>query len=144
MALALLIGGTTTASASYEIQLGTKYTSVASLSGKVFAIADETAGKAFYGPTGGYGHEVGFGVYSTAFTNDVNYYYFKLVDIPAAKIEADPTLEGYTLIRACKADGSFYTFWGDSGNGYLNTNNDICFLLGITAKNQRGKVMVMK
>jgi len=135
MALALLIGGSTTANASYDIQLTTKFTSVASLSGKVFAIADETAGKAFYGPTGGYGHEVGFDVYATAFSNEVNYYYFKLVDIPADKIAEDPTLADYTLIRACKADGSLYTFWGDGGNGYLNTNNDICFLLGITAKN---------
>ena len=133
MALVLLIGGTTTANAS--LQPGTKYTSVDQLSGKVFAIVDEAAGKAFYGPTGGYGHEVGFDVYATAFTNDVNFYYFKLVDIPAEKIAEKPELADYTLIRACNADGSFYTFWGDSGNGYLNTNNDICFLLGITAKN---------
>ena len=133
MALVLLIGGTTTANAS--LQPGTKYTSVDQLSGKVFAIVDEAAGKAFYGPTGGYGHEVGFDVYATAFTNDVNFYYFKLVDIPAEKIAEKPELAGYTLIRACKADGSFYTFFGDSGNGYLNTNNDICFLLGITKNN---------
>ena len=133
MALALLIGGATTANASYQI--GTKYTSVASLSGHVFAIAQETAGKAFYGPTGGYGHEVGFDAYATAFSDNVNFYYFKLVDIPADKIAEDPSLADYTLIRACKADGSFYTFWGDSENGYLNANTYCIFLLGKTAKN---------
>ena len=130
----LLLFVALSANASYQIALGTKFTSVESLKGKVFAIADETAGKAFYGPTGGYGHEVGFDVYSTAFSNDVNYYYFKLVDIPADSVTKYPELAGYTLIRACKADGSLYTFWGDGNNGYLNTNNGSLFLLGITAK----------
>ena len=130
----LLLFVALSANASYQIALGTKFTSVESLKGKVFAIADETAGKAFYGPTGGYGHEVGFDVYSTAFSNDVNYYYFKLVDIPADSVTKYPELAGYTLIRACKADGSLYTFWGDGNYGYLNTNDGTLFLLGITAK----------
>ena len=139
MALALLIGGATTANATY--QLGTKYTSVASLSDKVFAIVDESVEKAFYGPTGGYGHEVGFGDYATAFTNSVNFFYFKLVDIPADEIAKNPSLADYTLIRACKADGSLYTFWGNDGNGYLNTNDGTCFLLGIVGSNENPKTL---
>lgn len=134
MALVLLIGGTTTANAS--LQPGTRYTSVDQLSGKVFAIVNEADGKAFYGSGE---QNVAFDAYATAFTNDV--YYFKLVDIPADKLSEDPELAGYTLIRACNADGSFYTFWDNSESGYLNANGWCVFVLGIVGSNENPKTL---
>ena len=72
-ALALLAGGTTYA---VDYKVDQRFTSIAELDGKLFAVVDETSEKAMgIGITGhGSGWDMYFGTYAEAYTSNACYY----------------------------------------------------------------------
>ena len=123
--LALSVGGAKAAVKQYEQDQ--KLTTIASLSGKNFAIIDESLSKAFYGSTN---QNVGFNEYATAFLETNTAIQFRLV---AAEGEG---VDGCYYLQSVKADGTDYSIWG---GGYLNTTpeggNNCVFIMGLNGQN---------
>ena len=121
--LALSVGGAKAAVKQYE--LGQKLTTIASLSGKNFAIVNEIQRKAFYGSTD---QNVGFDEYATAFLETNTAIQFRLV--------AAEGVDGCYYLQSVKADGTDYSIWG---GGYLNTTpeggNNCVFIMGLNGQN---------
>ena len=126
----LCIAGVANAATEYEIDQ--KFTSIAALEGKMFAIADETSSKAL--GIGVAGHANGwdsyFGTYTEVYASNACYY----------KIEAaqGDDVSGYYYLRTFKADGTMYTAWSDAAHyGYFNsqTGQGGYFALGLEGRN---------
>lgn len=122
-----------------EYEIDQKFTSIADLDGKCFAIVNEGESTAMgIGISGhGNGWDMYFGTYTEAYVSNACYY----------KLEAVQTegLTNYYYLRTYKSDGStMYTAWGNSSNmGYFNSqpaNEGVCFALGLNNQNgQDGK-----
>ena len=103
--------------------VGERFTTIASLAGKQFAIVNEAEGKAFYGISG---QQLGYDVYQTALTNTNEGCLFQMSK----------------LSRGCSLrliDPSGMDYQVDGNVGYLNTQDvtgSDCFLQGL--KDQRG------
>lgn len=98
------------------------------ISGKVFAIVNESEDKAFYG-SGANG--LGYGSYSDAFKVANTAIAFKAVSLAT---DEDVDIRGYYLLRAIKPDGNEYSVYG--GPGFLNSQPNeegkyCCFIQGL-------------
>ena len=130
--LALLfgaLGGVSPVKAAKTI--GTKYTSVGQLSGKAFAIVNETAGKAIYHKGTPSPFSLGYDDYNTAFSvTDTGYKFI----IEQVNDSSDPAANGKYLLRTVKENGSVYD------NNYFQTNSsDESFVFALNfGGSQRG------
>ncbi len=98
-----------------------RYTSIAALSGKTFAIVNEVEGKCLYGSTD---QNLAYDTYDKAFVETNSGYQFKLVN---------STVSGKYLLRLITPQNGEYSIWGNPG--YLNTQpvtGNCCFILGNT------------
>ena len=132
-----VLGGVCSVKAAKAI--GTKYTSVAQLSGKAFAIVNETDGKAICNVTSYNGSGVGYLPYANAFSSEVNAYLFIIEQVNDPQDEA---ANGKYLIRAKKEDGSDYKVWNGFTDPYLQTHvdndDDCCLFFGFNVGKTRG------
>ena len=122
--LLLCVAGVANAAKTYEVDQ--KFTSVADLDGKAFAIVHEADSMAVYGSGA---QNLGYGKITAAVTGTGNSgYYFKL--------EAS-SVEGAYLLRLQTPAGEPYSVWGSPG--YLNSGADGgfdgCFILGLSNQN---------
>lgn len=127
------MGGATYAD---EYEVDQRFTSIAELDGKLFAVVDETSEKAMgIGITGhGSGWDMYFGTYAEAYTSNACYYKIE----PA---QGEGVNDCYYL-RTYKNDGTMYTAWDASKFGYFNsqTGTGGYFALGLNGQNgQDGK-----
>ena len=124
-----VLGGVSSVKAAKAI--GTKYTSVAQLSGKAFAIVNETEGKAIYHKGTPSPFTLGYDVYNTAFSVTETGYKFIIEQINDPN---DADANGKYLLRCVKEDGSVYD------NNYFQTNSsDESFIFALNfGGNQRG------
>ena len=107
-----------------------RYTSLAQIGSKPFAIVDEQQQKAIYGKDL---QNLGFDGYDTAFDDRVSGYYFKLESLSNS---SDAAVRNCYLLRLYRPDGSAYTIWGNPG--YLNSqpvDQTCCFILGLNKQN---------
>jgi hypothetical protein len=98
-----------------------RFTSVAALSGKTFAIVNEAEGKALYGSSN---QNLGYDTFDKAFAESNSGYLFKLVNSGVA---------GKYLLRLITPQNTEYSIWGNPG--YLNSqpvSGNCCFILGNT------------
>lgn len=128
--LLLCVAGVANAATEYEIDQ--KFTTLAELDGKLFAIADETAQTAMGIGVSGHnsGWDMYFGTYTETYTSNACYY-----KLEAAQGEG---VEGYFYLRTYKNDGSMYTAWSDADHyGYFNsqTGQGGYFALGLEGRN---------
>ena len=128
--LLLCVAGVANAATEYEIDQ--KFTTLAELDGKLFAIADETAQTAMGIGVSGHnnGWDMYFGTYTETYTSNACYY-----KLEAAQGEG---VEGYFYLRTYKNDGSMYTAWSDAEHyGYFNsqTGQGGYFALGLEGRN---------
>ena len=122
-----VLGGVSSVKAAKAI--GTKYTSVAQLSGKAFAIVNETEGKAIYHRGTPSPFTLGYDVYSTAFSvTDTGYKFI----IEQVNDPNDAAANGKYLLRCVKEDGSVYD------NNYFQTNANECFVYALSFGSGRG------
>jgi hypothetical protein len=131
--LLLCVAGVANAATEYEVDQ--KFTTIAELDGKSFAIVDETPTTPTAMGIGISGHGNGwdmyFGTITEAYNSNTCFY----------KLEAVTTegLEGNYYLRTYKADGTMYTAWGDATNmGYFNSQpatGGCCFALGLSSQN---------
>lgn len=131
---AMLLGlGGFISDVSAAVKFGDKYTSVAALEGNLFSIIDETAEKAVWQSGSGWGHEEGFDDYVTAMGNDQ--YTFKLISLAENE---NTDVQDYYVLRAVRANGNEYTFWGATPP-YLNcASYGVAFFMGLGDNNQLG------
>ena len=123
LTLALLVVGVGGVKAIKYYDVDTRYTSVGALSGKYFAIVDETAAKAFYTKSG---NNFSFGSYTDAFNPSNGAIYFKLVSLAE---DEDVSVRPYYYIVAVTPSGEEYIVYGSTG--YLNSQPDggyCCFV----------------
>jgi hypothetical protein len=123
-----------TIEASGSNGLGQRFSSVAELEGKAFAIVNEEESKALYGSDN---QNLAYDVYEKAFLDTNSGYLFKLNSLSS---NADTSIRKYYLLRLVKPDGSEYSIWGSPG--YLNSQpvSQWCsFILGLN--NQNGQDM---
>lgn len=130
--LALLfgaVGGVSSVKATKTI--GTKYTSVEQLSGKAFAIVNETDGKAIYHKGTPSPFTLGYDVYNTAFSVTETGYKFIIEQVNDPN---DPAANGKYLLRCVTENGSVYD------NNYFQTNSsDESFIFALNfGGSQRG------
>jgi len=121
--------------AKTEYEVDQKFTSIAELDGKFFAVVDETPATPTAMGIGVSGHNNGwdmyFGTITEAYNSNACYY----------KLEAaqGDGLDGYYYLRTYKADGNMYTAWGNNTNmGYFNSQpatGGCCFALGLNNQN---------
>jgi len=131
--LLLCVAGVANAATEYEVDQ--KFTTIAELDGKSFAIVDETPTTPTAMGIGISGHGQGwdmyFGTITEAYNSNTCFY----------KLEAVTTegLEGNYYLRTYKADGTMYTAWGDASSmGYFNSQKateSCCFALGLSGQN---------
>ncbi len=98
-----------------------RYTSIAALSGKSFAIVNEEEGKCIYGSSD---QNLAYDTYNKAFVETNSGYQFKLVN---------SSVSGKYLLRLMTPQNSEYSIWGNPG--YLNSQpltGTCCFILGNT------------
>ena len=123
-----VLGGVSSVKAAKAI--GTKYTSVAQLSGKAFAIVNETDGKAICNKQNHNPYDLQYLSYDDAFQEYNNGgYLFRIEQINDA---GDAQANGKYLIRCLKGDGSEYSNGGDP---YFQTNiagNGVCFFFSLS------------
>ena len=97
------------------------------MSGKNFAIVDESVSKAIYGSVN---QNVGYDVYATAFLETNAAIHFRLVAATGDGVS------GCYYLQSVKADGTDYSIWG---GGYLNTTpeggNNCVFIMGLNSQN---------
>ena len=114
-----------------EYKVGQRFTSVAELDGKLFAIVDETSSKAIGVGISGHGNgwDAYFGTYTEAYASNVCYF-----KIESAKGEG---VESYYYLRTYKADGTMYTAWDANNFGYFNSQTGAggYFALGLNKQN---------
>jgi hypothetical protein len=123
-----------TIEASGSNGLGQRFTSVAELEGKAFAIVNEEESKALYGSDN---QNLAYDVYEKAFLDTNSGYLFKLNSLSS---NADTSIRKYYLLRLIEPNGSEYSIWGSPG--YLNSQpvSQWCsFILGLN--NQNGQDM---
>ena len=96
-----------------------RFTSLASLQGKTFAIVNEAEKKALYGSSN---QNLGYDTYEKAFDDSNSGYLFKLVN---------SSVSGKYLLRLITPQNTEYSIWGQPG--YLNSQpvtGNCCFILG--------------
>ncbi|MBQ1668750.1 MAG: hypothetical protein II063_12330 [Prevotella sp.] len=123
-----------TIEASGSNGLGQRFSSVAELEGKAFAIVNEEESKALYGSDN---QNLAYDVYEKAFLDTNSGYLFKLNSLSS---NADTSIRKYYLLRLIEPNGSEYSIWGSPG--YLNSQpvSQWCsFILGLN--NQNGQDM---
>ena len=111
--------------------IGTEFTSVEALSGKVFAIVNKAEGKAICNKQKNAPYDLQYLPYAEAFTDDVSGYYFKIEQI---NDEDDAAANGKYLIRCLQGDGSEYVLdsWAAP---YFQTNitgSGVCFFFALS------------
>ena len=107
-----------------------KFTSVADLAGKTFAIINETDGKALYGSNA---QNLAYDVYGNAFSSSNSGYLWKLVSL---ENDADAEVHNYYRFQLVTPTGADYNCWGMGG--WLNSQpaTGACsFILGLEKGN---------
>ena len=107
-----------------------KFTSVADLAGKTFAIINEAEGKALYGPGA---QNLGYDTYTNAFSSSNAGYLWKLVSLAD---DADADVHNYYRFQLVTPTGADYNCWGMGG--WLNSQDAdgwCSFILGLSDKN---------
>jgi hypothetical protein len=121
--LLLCVAGVANAATEYEIDQ--KFTSVAALDGQLFAIVNETDGKAIYNKDA---QNLAYDTYTNAIAGAA--YYWKIHSLSTS---SDENVQNAYAIEAVKADGSSIGLWGNPAI-YLNSGAeggfDGCFVLG--------------
>ena len=119
----LCFAGVVNAATEYEVDQ--KFTSVAALEGQLFAIVNETDGKAIYNKDA---QNLAYDTYANAIAGTA--YLYKLHSLAE---ESDANVQNAYAIEVVKADGSSIGLWGNSAI-YLNSGAeggfDGCFVLG--------------
>ena len=121
--LLLCVAGVASAATEYEVDQ--KFTSVAALEGQLFAIVNETDGKAIYNKDA---QNLAYDTYANAIAGTA--YLYKLHSLAE---ESDANVQNAYAIEVVKADGSSIGLWGNPAI-YLNSGAeggfDGCFVLG--------------
>ncbi|WP_288280537.1 hypothetical protein [uncultured Prevotella sp.] len=121
--LLLCVAGVANAATEYEVDQ--KFTSVAALEGQLFAIVNETDGKAIYNKDA---QNLAYDTYANAIAGTA--YLYKLHSLAE---ESDANVQNAYAIEVVKADGSSIGLWGNPAI-YLNSGAeggfDGCFVLG--------------
>ena len=119
----LCFAGVVNAATEYEVDQ--KFTSVAALEGQLFAIVNETDGKAIYNKDA---QNLAYDTYANAIAGTA--YLYKLHSLAE---ESDANVQNAYAIEVVKADGSSIGLWGNPAI-YLNSGAeggfDGCFVLG--------------
>ena len=127
--LLLCVAGVANAAKEYEVDQ--KFSTIAELDGKSFAIVDiSPATPTAMGigiPNHGNGWDMYFGTITEAYNSNACFY-----KLEAAQGEG---LDGYYYLRTYKADGTMYTAWGNTSTmGFFNSQTatgTCCFALGL-------------
>ena len=121
--LLLCVAGVANAATEYEIDQ--KFTSVAALDGQLFAIVNETDGKAIYNKDA---QNLAYDTYANAIAGTA--YLWKIHSLAE---ESDALVQNAYAIEVVNADGSSIGLWGNPAI-YLNSGKvggfDGCFVLG--------------
>jgi len=119
-----------TASIKPTVGITERFTNVADLEGKAFAIINEADGKALYGTNN---QNLGYDTYGSAFSASNSGYLWKLVSLAN---DADTEVQGYYRFQLVTPAGADYNCWGMGG--WLNSQpaNQACsFILGLNNQN---------
>jgi len=117
-----------------EYLVGQRFTSIAELDGKIFAVVDEASGKAMSIGVSGHGNgwDMYFGTYAEASTSNACFY-----KIEPARGDG---VDGCYYLRALKFNGSLYTAWEDANTfGYFNSQIGTGGYFALGLKGQNGQ-----